>query len=350
MQGVNALWPFFLPLMRLLYITCLGLAVVCPAATDYRQITNFTGPCARELAVMAKEDDIKRAREQARALCRADAAGSCPDLWLVYAYCEVELNEPGALAVCEEVVRRLPKSAAAHFLHAVATIKDPKPAGLFRTLAKIRNMRRALEKAVDCDPDCHIARAALTLFYSLPKLLGGDVVKLKYHLSELDRRDPFHSALAKGELQVRLKNYPAAVASYREARRLDPLDQDPVVLLINTMTKMGDYSEAFALCSELKPAFPGDGSSTEKFVELSAESGLRKDEALVASAEYMATAKGVTPEKSAKVLINTALILKSIGRIDESDKCIVEARAQWNGTDDLIREIEKKQEKIVATR
>lgn len=341
------------PLMRLLCITCLCFAAVGAAATDYRQITTFTGPCAQELAVMAKEGDIQSAREQARALCRTDAAKSCPDLWLVYAHCEVALKEPGSVEVTEEVVRRLPRSAAAHMMHALAVGQEAGSGGIFRMLKLIGSMRRDFERAVEIDPDCHVARAALTLFYSLPRLLGGDAAKLKYHIAELDRRDPFHAALAKGALQSRIKNFSAAAGYYREAHRLDPLDHDPVYELIRTSVAMGDYAEAFELCSELTPAYPGDGARDMKTVELSARSGLCIDEALTASARFLVTAKGVAPIDRAGVMIDTAIILKRTGRSEEAAQLLVKAEGDWKNAEKEFCSREKKYQShgpVIATR
>jgi len=341
--------------MRLLYIACLGLAVVSAGAIDYRQVTTYTGPCVRELAVMAKEGDIRSAREQARALCRADATTSCPDLWLLYAYCEMELNEPGALAVCEDVVHRLPKSAAAHLIYAMAIIQEQNTGGLVRALAAMRNMRRELEKAIVCDPDCHPARAGLTLIYSMPALIGGDASKFRYHLSELERRDPYSAAMAHGMIEAQRRNYSAAGAYYREAYRLDtmPVDHDSMTGLIKTISRQGNYSEAFALCEEFKPLFPGDRTNDAVFVELSARSGLHTDEALVASERYIATAKGVTPQERAEVLINTAIILRKSGYTDEADRLLSLAENERAGSrkEFLSREKEYQSKRpIVAAR
>ncbi|AOS46062.1 hypothetical protein Verru16b_03157 [Lacunisphaera limnophila] len=326
-------------------LSCLSLAITGIAAPDYRQITTFTGPCVRELAVMAKEGDITSARAQARALCRSDAEQSCPDLWLVYAYCEIRLDEPGVLEICEDVARRLPKSAAAHMLHLRAIIASVDSGNVIQSFTKLKKAVRSAEYAVACDPDCHTARIVLIMVYSMPKLFGGDTAKLKLHLSELSQRSAHDYALVQGMLQVRLDNHAAAIMNFEEAKRLDPSNRHPVMLMIKSKVEMGDYDGAFTLCKKIEPEFTGDGQGQEKFVELSAQSLLHVEEALVASREYLETAKGITPEERAKVLAHTAIILKSIGRVDESKQRMEEARRAWKNVDDHVKKLAKKYHK-----
>ena len=160
-------------------------------------------------------------------------------------------------------------------------------------------------------------------------------------MEELDRRDPYYAALAHGEVAAYRENHPVAAAFYREAHRLDPQQKAPVQSLVKTSIAMGKFAEAFIACADLKPSFPGDGSMDAMFVEISARSGLRTDEALAASARYLTAAKNVVPLDRAEVQINTAIILKSIGRNEESAKLVAAAETQWAGSDKMFRSQEK---------
>lgn len=313
------------------FLAGLILAVTSWAKTDYRDIISMTGPCVQKLAEEAEHGDVSWARAEARARCRATNEEACMDQWLVYAYAEFKLDEPTVLAVCQEITKRYANSAAAHLIHSLAIVNEIPKGGILRGISMLGDMRKALERAINCDPNCHPAREGLAILYSFPRILGGDPDKLKIQLDELSRRSPFYAALARGEIETIQKNHAAAAEYFSQAWQLDSRDNDVAVMLARSKAAGGDHAGAFEICAGIQPKFPGDGSADQAFVEASARTGLRREEALTAVDRYLRTAKGVSAWQRNEALIHKAIIMRELGQGAEADSIVAEAGKQKDG-------------------
>lgn len=324
------------------------LSVLPAVAADYHDLSTLVGPCAQDVAALAKSGDLEAALEKARSQCLAQPDSTCPDLWLAYAFCAAKLETEDAVSAGAAAVRQMPESAAAHLTHARAILQTAGSGGLMSSLRGVRSGRDALETALRLDPDCNPARLVLVTIYSLPKLAGGDAEKLKLHLGELEKRDPFYGNLANGQVALRQRDYSAARDAYTKAHELAPQKPEPVKGMIEAASRSGDFPTAYADLERLRPALAEGGVADSLFLELSINSATHRNEAIDAGARYLATAKGSALSR-ARVEVNLAVLLQSTGQPEAAKKMVASAEARWSGATDLYREVDKRYRKAMES-
>jgi tetratricopeptide (TPR) repeat protein len=322
------------------FVLYLFLAMSAGAA-DYHDPTTFVGPCAQDLAAVAKTGDLERARREAEIRVRSGAAGQCADACLVAAWCAMKLESSDAIAAGEQAVQRLPQSAAAHLCLATAYAQRAGAAGVIEALRAMRPARRELEETIRLDPDCHPARVALVNIFGLPALLGGDADKCAEQLKELAARDPYSAALVQGTQAARRKNFPGALEYFRQARQLAPDQPEPIRGLIKAYAGLGDFPAAFRECDRLTPPVATREVAAAALLDLSVDSGLREPDAIAAGERFLADARNVSAVTRARVEVDLAILLKAAGRAGEADRLVAAAEARWRGAEDLFRQREK---------
>lgn len=110
-------------------------------------------------------------------------------------------NAGQAVAFAETLVDDEPAYAPGYLWLANAYVYRIGQVGNFTRATMAPKMRRALERAVELDPDLHQARTALLQYYlQAPGIVGGSVAKAKAQIAELQRRDPPSGHFAQGLL------------------------------------------------------------------------------------------------------------------------------------------------------
>lgn len=99
-----------------------------------------------------------------------------------------------SLALAEAAVRTSPESADAHFAVFCALGKQLEERGIgWRALADLRRVRRAVDRALEIDPNHVDALIGKSLMLSrLPRMFGGDPAEARRCLERAYRRAPAH--------------------------------------------------------------------------------------------------------------------------------------------------------------
>ena len=101
----------------------------------------------------------------------------------------------------EDLVDDEPTYAPGYLWLANAYVYRIGQVGNFTRASMAPKLRRALERAIELDPDLHEARSALMGYYlQAPGIVGGSVDKAKAQIAELQRRDPPRGHFAQGQL------------------------------------------------------------------------------------------------------------------------------------------------------
>jgi tetratricopeptide (TPR) repeat protein len=121
-----------------------------------------------------------------------------------------------------------------------------------------RKCLRALEKAVERDPDSIPARNGLISFYrEAPPVAGGGIDKAYEQASEIRKRDPIKGAVILAQLFISQHKYDEAFDTYETALTADPDNYQLLYLIGRAAADSGEHLDrgerAFRRCLQLPP-------------------------------------------------------------------------------------------------
>jgi tetratricopeptide (TPR) repeat protein len=124
--------------------------------------------------------------------------------------------------------------------------------GVTKKFGLAKRARRALERAVELDPESLEARSSLIQFYLLaPGLVGGSTSKARAQAAELARRSPFRGALARAWMAEDKKDYDQAAREYRDAIARAPDSLISYWGLAQLWQRSARFDSSFALMDDL---------------------------------------------------------------------------------------------------
>ena len=131
-------------------------------------------------------------------------------------------------------------------------------AGLIEKASLAGKSRKAMERAVELDPNNADARSGLVQFYAqAPSMMGGGMDKAHAQADALIKLDAARGRAAKADLFVREKKYDAAFVLYDEAVKANPADYSSLYALGRLAAETGRNLdrglETLRRCLELAP-------------------------------------------------------------------------------------------------
>lgn len=174
-------------------------------------------------------------------------------------------------------------SAAYHWLGRANGIKA-RDLGIPLGVGPARRTRKALEKAVQLDPNNLEARVELATYYrQAPGIVGGSNRAALAEFQEINRRDPYLGALVKGDLAADEKKFDEAEASYKAALQIDARRAEGHFRLGLLYERMARFDQAFAEFEECLRLDPNEKRALfqiGKTADLSGQRLKRGEEAL----------------------------------------------------------------------
>lgn len=161
--------------------------------------------------------------------------------------------------------------------------------GMTKKFGLAKRARRALERAVELDPESIEARAGLIQFHLLaPGLVGGSTSKARAHAAEIAKRSAFRGALARAWIAEDRKDYDQAAREYREAITRAPDSLISYWGLAQLWQRGARFDSSFALMDELIERQPAAMPAYYYYGRAASLSGQRLPEAVQALERYLA--------------------------------------------------------------
>lgn len=161
--------------------------------------------------------------------------------------------------------------------------------GVTRKFGLAKRARRALERAVELDPESMEARSSLIQFHLLaPGLVGGSTSKARAQAAEIARRSPFRGALARAWIAEDRKDYDEAAREYRDAIARAPDSLISYWGLAQLWQRSARFDSSFTLMNELIKRRPDAMPAYYYYGRAAGLSGQHLPEAVQALQRYLA--------------------------------------------------------------
>jgi tetratricopeptide (TPR) repeat protein len=178
-------------------------------------------------------------------------------------------------------------SEAFHWLGRVEGIQA-REWGVPRGIGPARNTRKALERAVELDPNNLEARVDLATFYrEAPFLVGGSRKAALGQVEEVERRNPYLGALLRGDMAISDKAFREAERSYRTAVDLQPKEAESYFRLGLLFQRTKEFDRAFTAFEKVLELNPLDQRAHFQIGKTADLSGQRLEQGEAALQAYL---------------------------------------------------------------
>ncbi|GGA85207.1 hypothetical protein GCM10011521_24570 [Arenimonas soli] len=194
-----------------------------------------------------------------------------------------------ALDMAEDLVDDEPDYAPAHLWLSNAYANRIGRVGRFSQATMAPKLRRALERALELDPDLHEARSSLLEYYlQAPGIVGGSVEKARAQIAELQRRDPPRGHYGQGRLAQYEERLDDARRHYLAAFAARPSNAVYRMTAGIIHQDAKDWDKAFAVFDQWTHEEPKAAGAWYQLGRTAVLSGQRLDEGVAAFKRFLA--------------------------------------------------------------
>jgi tetratricopeptide (TPR) repeat protein len=178
-------------------------------------------------------------------------------------------------------------AAAYHWLGRVHGVQA-RDLGAPRGIGPARRTRKALEKAVQLDPNNLAARVDLATFYrEAPGIVGGSTHGAREQLEEINRRDPYLGLLIQGDLAMDQKTFEDAERFYQAAVQRSPKTAEAHFRLGILYQRTRRFDAAFASFERVLQLDPNERAALFQIGKTADQSGQQLSRGEEALKQYL---------------------------------------------------------------
>lgn len=172
--------------------------------------------------------------------------------------------------------------------------------GVLSKIGSARQARKALEKAVEFNPENMRARLLLVRFYSLaPWFLGGSKAKARRQVSACRAQSAAWGHEAQALYDLGVGNTRAAVEGFAKAQALLPHERDPALFLAKAYIADQQPASAIATLERLVEKYPRFQEAWLELGNVAADSGLQSVRGMAALERFLDNAQDESTERRA---------------------------------------------------
>lgn len=152
-----------------------------------------------------------------------------------------------AIKLAEKAIKLDPKQARFHAQLGAAIVEHMSEISRLDQSTYGNRLRKAFEKALELDPNNHVALAGLSRYYwATSPVHGGDLGKAKQFAERLRKLDPIRGELELGAVAARGNDFPGALKHFEAASEIDPNHVEAQLSCGHALLRLGRISEARA--------------------------------------------------------------------------------------------------------
>ena len=172
--------------------------------------------------------------------------------------------------------------------------------GLLSKIGTARQARRALEQAVEYDPENLRARLLLVRFYSLaPWVLGGNKSKARQQIAACKAQSAAWGYEAQALYDLAAGSTRAAVEGFAKAQVLLPHERDPALFLAKAYIADEQPAAAIATLERLVEQYPRFQEAWLELGKVAADSGLHSVRGMAALERFLKDSKHESADRRA---------------------------------------------------